>query len=112
MQTTLMKCASRRSVMVRCEANGSNPINLNKMFPLLNNDVVKKRNATIKENLNKLIAIGSADLKQCYDLAVELDKEHKAALKMSKAENTGVDSTVEATVEDASGENIFLEKSN
>lgn len=105
MQTTIMRAASRKGMMVRCEANKS--FNLSKMFPLLNNEVVKKRNESIKENLNKFIAIGSADLKQCYDLAVELDKEHKAALKIK---NNDTNESVEVENTEAGDENIFLEK--
>lgn len=113
----LSKPSARCSVRTRCASSGPKKpaFNLSNVFPLLNGEVAKKRNATIKENLNKMISIGSNDLKECYDLAVELDLAHKDALNMKKDPKTPTNSTDESSVSNATSvdvedENIFEQK--
>lgn len=65
-------------VSVRSEANKSSE---KKVLPLLNTEIARQRNATIKENINKLIAIASKEVKEFNELMKELDVEHKKALK-------------------------------
>jgi hypothetical protein len=69
-------------VRVRAESNGTP--RFVKMFPALLGPVAKKRNETIKENINKIVAIGTAEVKEAYELALELDEAHKKALKIKK----------------------------
>ena len=107
MQAILSKNLSRRTVVARCE-NQPQRFNLTTVFPLLNSETAKKRNASIKENLNKLIAIGTADLKECYDLAVELDNAHKEALNFGKDKKDT--KPVESSDSDGNDENIFLKQ--
>lgn len=106
---SLLSKPNVRCVRTNCAGPSSSnqKFNLTNLFPLLNGDVAKKRNATLKDNINKMIAIGSNDLKECYDLAVELDVAHKKALKINKegaAEDSSVQSDVIVSSED---ENIF-----
>lgn len=109
MISLLSKSPNVRCVRTKCAGPSSSnqKFNLASHFPLLNGDVAKKRNATLKDNINKLIAIGSNDLKECSDLAVELDLAHKKALKINqepaKESSKSVDDVV--VVEDE--ENIF-----
>lgn len=70
----------QRCVRVRAESNGTP--RFVKMFPALLGPVAKKRNETIKENINKIVAIGTAEVKEAYELALELDEAHKKALKI------------------------------
>ena len=77
MPTLLLSRSRIPSVSVRCETTANR---LKQAFPLLTGKSAQQRNATIKENLNKLIAIATTDMKECYDLAVELDVAHKKAL--------------------------------
>jgi hypothetical protein len=81
---SLLSKPNARCVRTRCSGAPKPKLNITDVFPLLNGEVAKKRNATIKDNLNKFIAIGSNDLKECYDLVVELDQAHKEAFKMKK----------------------------
>lgn len=98
MQSILVK--SRSSfVSVRCESTAPK----NKFLPLLNGPGAKKRNASIKENLNKVIAIGTSEFKEVYEFALELDEAHKKAFNY-KTEGKDI------KVEDE--ESIFIEKKN
>jgi hypothetical protein len=97
------------TVPVRCEGsankNNKNTKNINKLFPLLNGPTAQKRNETIKENINKAIALGTKEFKDAYDIVVELDLAHKKAFKIDQeAEDKGEGND---TAEDS--ENIFLE---
>lgn len=103
-----------RCVKTRCSGSSSSnqKFNMSNMFPLLNGEVAKKRNVTLKDNLNKMIAIGSNDLKECYDLAVELDVAHKKALKIKQEPAKEVKRVDETDIVNVSGEkddeeNIF-----
>lgn len=97
---TISRSRSRyATVPVRCE--GSAKKTMNKLFPLLNGPTAQKRNETIKENINKAIALGTKEFKDAYDIVVELDLAHK------KAFNIDQESEEEVKAEDS--ENIFLE---
>jgi hypothetical protein len=99
MQSILVK-NRQFSVAVRCDAE-SKP-KTNKFLPLLNGPGAKKRNASIKENLNKLIAIGTSEFKEVYEFAKELDIEHKKAFNFKNTEEKETDAENE--------ESLFLEK--
>ena len=92
-----------RTVSVRCE--GSTNKSINKFFHLLNGPTAKKRNETIKENINKAIALGTKEFKDAYDIVIELDLAHKKAFKIDQ--ETETEAEAETKVEDS--ENIFLE---
>jgi hypothetical protein len=83
---------STRTLTVRCKAaatESSIPLQ-NKIFPLLNSPGVQKRNVSIKENINKLILIGTAEFKEINDLANELDLAHKKAFNFKTEEKVVV----------------------
>jgi hypothetical protein len=103
MQALIVK--SRTPVVsVRCDASSSKP---NKFFPLLNGPGAKKRNASIKENLNKLIAIGTAEFREAYEFALELDEAHKKAFNLNKAQEGDLNIKDSDKEDD---ENIFIDK--
>lgn len=97
------RCTRSRyaTVPVRCESSAKKT--MNKLFPLLNGPTAQKRNETIKENINKAIALGTKEFKDAYDIVVELDIAHKKAFKIDQ-ETEG-----EAEVKPEDSENIFLE---
>lgn len=105
---SLLSKPNVRCVRTKCAGPSSSnqKFNLTSLFPLLNGDVAKKRNATLKDNINKMIAIGSNDLKECYDLAVELDVAHKKALKINQ-EPANDAPTSEVADSSSEEENIF-----
>jgi hypothetical protein len=78
-----------RKISVRCNAESSRPIQ-NKLFPLLDGPGAKKRNISVKENINKLVAIGNAEIKEVYNLAIELDEAHKKAFNYKDKESKQV----------------------
>jgi hypothetical protein len=97
----MLTISRSRYVRVRCEdSTNKNTKNMNKLFPLLNGPTAKKRNETIKENINKAIALGTKEFKDAYDIVVELDLAHKKAFKIDQESE-------EEKAEDS--ENIFLE---
>ena len=56
-------------------------------WPLLNTSSAKARNVSIKDNINKLIMIGTNDVKEFVELAKEFDVAHKKAIfKETKCE--------------------------
>ena len=65
-----------------------------------------KRMASLKENLNKIVAIATADVKELTDFVKELDDLHRKELMpgKSKTEESVVD-------EDQNDENIFVKES-
>lgn len=87
-------------VKVRCDATP--PSNKKSILPLLNTQAAKKRNDSIKENINKLIAIGTNEVKEFTELMKEFDIAHKKALDVLK---TSVD--LPASKEET--DNIFLD---
>lgn len=73
----------RRSlVRVSCDTSSSEK----KLFPLLNSSVAKQRNNTIKDNINRLIAIATNEVKEFNELIKELDLEHKKAFKINQGD--------------------------
>lgn len=65
-----------------------------------------KRMVSLKENLNKIVAIATADVKELTDFVKELDELHKKELMPGKAKR---DETV--ADEDQNDENIFVKES-
>lgn len=63
-----------------------------------------KRMVSLKENLNKIVAIATADVKELTDFVKELDELHKKELMPSKY------SKAEDTSEDQTDENIFVKE--
>ena len=100
MQNFSMKSTSRTlTVRVRNETHEKPK---KSMLPLLNTVLAKKRNESIKENINKLIAIGTTEIDEFKELMTEFDVAHKKALNIaSKLEKV-----------DSDEENIFLDKQN
>lgn len=68
-----------------------------------------KRMVSLKENLNKIVAIATADVKELTDFVKELDDLHKKELMPNKYK-TSETSAVEE--EDQSDENIFVKDSS
>lgn len=66
-----------------------------------------KRMVSLKENLNKIVAIATADVKELTDFVKELDDLHKKELMPGKSKTTD-ESVAE---EDQSDENIFAKES-
>jgi hypothetical protein len=99
----MLTISRSRYVRVRCEdstkKNTKNTKFINKLFPLLDGPTAQKRNETIKENINKAVALGTKEFKDAYDIVVELDIAHKKAFNIDQE-----DSKVKAEAE-----NIFLE---
>lgn len=98
-----MMLLSRRSlVCVASAKNTESPIvRARKAFET-------KRMVSLKENLNKIVAIATADVKELTDFVKELDELHKKELMPGKSKAT------EASVEeeDQSDENIFVKESS
>ena len=67
--------ASKKIVCMRQESSGPS----NRVHPILDlrSRIEKNRVNTLKENLNKLAGIASADIRMIYDAAIELDNIHK-----------------------------------
>jgi hypothetical protein len=86
---------------VRNEASNPRP-DKKKILPLLDTVSAKKRNSTIKENINKLIAIGNNEINEFNELMKEFDIAHKKALKF--------DSGSESDDDEPQEENIFVKK--
>ena len=72
----------------------------NKIFPLLGSPSAKQRNLSIKDNINKLILIGTKEVKEFSELMKEFDIAHKKALNIAEKK------------ESLNDENIFLNKEN
>jgi uncharacterized protein (DUF342 family) len=66
---------AKKIFCMRQDSNGSN----NRIHPILDlrARIEKNRVNTLKDNLNKLAGIASADLRLIYDSAIELDNIHK-----------------------------------
>ena len=93
-----MMLLRRTGLNIQCCQKKENPVQkARKIFE-------KKRGDSLKENVNKLVAIANKDIKEYGDFIKELDEIHKKELKKDK-KPTNTDSM------DESGENIFLEKS-
>ena len=90
---------------VRCDA-GSQNTPKKPLFPLLNTPSAKKRNVSIKENINKLIAIGTSEVKEFNELMKEFDIAHKKALDVLKSNSSSESSSTPSTEET---DNIFLD---
>ncbi len=95
-----------RRLIVRVHAENKPQSTDKKVLPLLNTELAKQRNATIKENINKLIAIATNDVKEFNELIKELDIEHKKALKFASYEDSKEQPTNSGTESD--DENIFI----
>lgn len=70
----------------------------------------KKRGDSLKENVNKLIAIANKDIKEYGDFIKELDEIHKKELNKKKKAPTPTDSTTTSS-SDEEEYSIFLDKS-
>lgn len=81
-----------------------------KILPLLDTVAAKKRNSTIKENINKLIAIANNDIHEFNELIKEFDMEHKKALKFEKCNSTATSSGSESDDDEPHEENVFIKK--
>ena len=92
-------------VPLKCFASASsnfNPKPVDNPITIARKTFETKRAVTLKENFNKLIAIGSAEAKELSDFAKELDELHKAALSQKKKSNDSVISV--------DADNIFLDQ--
>lgn len=98
------RISSRISQVCYSENSKNTKNSISKLFPLLDTEKAKKRNASIKENINKLIAIANNDVKEFNELIKEFDVEHKKALKMKSESGT------ESGGETSDDENIFIDK--
>lgn len=67
-----------------------------------------KRMASLKENLNKIVAIATADVKELTDFVKELDDLHRKELMPGKSKPIADESVAE---EDQNDENIFVKES-
>ncbi len=95
-----MMLLRRTAFSIQCCNKKENPVQkARKVFE-------KKRGDSLKENVNKLIAIANKDIKEYGDFIKELDEIHKKELKKDKKKTTT--ETIES-VDDS--DNIFLEKS-
>jgi uncharacterized membrane protein YjjP (DUF1212 family) len=76
----------------------------------------KKRNISLKENVNKLLIIASSDLKEYSDFFKELDEIHKKEINkiIDKVKNKSSESSIiEESIEDSDDyQNIFINKDN
>lgn len=100
-----------RSLVVKCRAAGEkeNPINLaKKRFD-------NKRNVVLKDNLNKIVSIGNAELKDLNEFMKELDLLHRKEINdwFNKKDVSVSRSHVAEVVgsdDDENDENIFVSK--
>lgn len=78
----------------------------------LRKKVEASRNVVLKDNLNKLASIATADTKFLQELAQELDIKHKDWFEQQrkKQQRNKSDIVVVATDDDDDTESIFLEK--
>lgn len=75
----------------------------------------KERNVTLKENLNKVLAIGNNEVKEVGGFLKELDELHKKQLKdvfgsWGKKGSSSSPISIKAAEEDARDDNIFADK--
>ena len=92
-------CASKKN-----ETNQVNPVTVSrKRFEA-------KRGASLKENLNKLLVIANADIKEYGDFIKELDEIHKKEVNVfiDKVKTGGPASSTSSPEDE--GENIFVSK--
>lgn len=70
-----------------------------------------KRGVSLKENLNKLLVIATADIKEYGDFVKELDDIHRKEVKelFNKAKSSVVGDSAESVAEEE-GENIFVDR--
>ena len=66
----------------------------------------KKRMVSLKDNINKLVAIANADTKEVTDFLKELDQLHKKELMPASSDTRSNDSDAD------SDENIFIKESS
>lgn len=77
--------AAKKIVCMRQESSGPS----NRVHPILDlrSRIEKNRVNTLKENLNKLAGIASADIRMIYDAAIELDTIHKQMFEYNSENN-------------------------
>lgn len=81
-------------------------------------DLRKKYEAKVqkqaKDNLNKVLVMGSVDFKMMYEILKDVDAIHKEKfdniMKNMKKEDKPADDVTVTVEEDETNENIFLEK--
>lgn len=108
MNTLLLRNRSVSKILCSSEKKKESPISISrKQFE-------KKRNVSLKENVNKLLAIASGDVKEYSEFFKELDDIHKKELgqfidkvkaNFSKSQETSV-----IDEDDENDENIFTNK--
>ena len=113
---------NRTVVKVRCDSKSSssqsNPTVKN--ISNIRKEFEKTRSNTLKDNVNKLIAIARSDIKEYSDLFKELDDVHKESINnfinqvknyvndnKSSKKTSGVKDSSDST-EESQDENIFL----
>ena len=68
-------------------------------------------NDRVKENVNKILVIGSVDFKLMYEILKEVDQFHREKVKsMMKGSDDSSTNSAIVVSEDDDSENIFLEK--
>ena len=99
-----MMLLRRTGLNIKCCQKKENPVQkARKAFE-------KNRGDSLKENVNKLIAIANKDIKEYGDFIKELDEIHKKELKKDKKPaNASAAESIESI--DDSSDNIFLDKS-
>lgn len=96
-----------RTPSVRVRASATEPSKL----AAFRKKVEAKRTITLKENLNKITTVATADMKFVSDTLKELDAIHKSMFeKYTKSSPTTTDTMESMTEEESTNENIFLEK--
>ena len=102
---TVLTPQSRKMFVPVCEDSNTstNPItNARKAFE-------KKRNVTLKQNVNTLLNIANSDLKECSVFLKQLDTLHKAEVDkiFKKMKPDTEEESTALVVEEADDENIF-----
>lgn len=96
-----------RTPSVRVHASASEPSKL----AAFRKRIEARRTIGLKENLNKITSIASADVKFVSDTLNELDAIHKSLFEKYTKPAPAVMDTMESITEDESAnENIFLDK--
>lgn len=96
-----------RSVVVPCKCSGS--IDPKSVVQVMRKKFENKRTVVAKQNLNSILAIATADLKDCTAVLKELDEFHKNKWS-SVFKKEGVEETAAPSSEEASKDtNIFVD---
>jgi hypothetical protein len=99
----LLKQASLKAAVAPRRRTVSCVCDLRKKYETVVND-------RVKENVNKLLVIGSVDFKLMYEILKEVDQFHREKAKsMMKGSDDSAASTSSIDA-DSDSENIFLEK--